>query len=333
MSLSDAALVTLAQAKAHLRIDAVTNLHIDAEYVGAGDVGETLVFPLDYTPVEGSLKLYLEGILQVETTHFSITDAVITFITAPPDSDIITASYDRLWEVGDDLFESYNDLLLENLIEAATEKAESYTGRAFVQRSVTESHFGDGSKVLRLYKQPVDSITSVVREISEAVGTGDGSTVEFTLDETPTALSVKVYVDGTLKTLTMDYTISGAVITFESTSIPADGAKVTAKYTHTILAINEYTEWLSVGRLQSVDAWTANRIFTVVYTAGYAATRPATQALVPDAVAAVLLILANLFENRTDQVKTERVADLGSVTYDIPSQAKVLLNPLKVNLL
>ena len=329
MSLSDIALVDLTQAKSHLRIDEVSSLHVSAEFVGVGD-GADVTFDLDHTPVEGSLKLYVNNVLQVETTNYSISTATITFVVAPPLNQGITANYD--YAAVADTFESYDDLLLENLIAAATQKAEAFTGRAFIQRAITESHLGDGLTVLRLYRQPVVSITSVVRDVSEAVATGDGTTVAFTLDETPTASSVKVYVDGVLQTLTTDYTISGATITF--IVAPADETKIAATYTHTILPINEYTDWLSIGRLHRVsEVWTANRIFKIVYTAGYAATRAATQALIPDVVSAVLLILANLFENRVDLLKTEAITGIGSVTYDIPSQAKELLNPYRTMML
>lgn len=330
MTLSATALVDLTQAKAHLRVDTAASLHVSAEFVGVG-TGAALTLDLDHTPIDGTLRLYVDNTLQVEGTNFTIATATITFVTVPVLDKGITANYD--YAATDDTFESYDDLLLDNLIEAATKKAEEFTGRAFIQRAETEKHFGDGTKVLKLYRQPAVSITSVVRHISEIVGTGDGSTVAFTLDETPTALSVKVYVDGVLQVLTTNYTIIADIITFVVASTPTDGVKITAKYTHTILGISEYTEWLNIGRLHSLDVWTANRIFTVVYTAGYGADRPATQALVPDAVAAVLLILANLFENRTDQLKSESIAGLGSVTYDIPSQAKELLNPYRVNIL
>ena len=328
MSLSDIALVTLIQAKAYLRVNHASSLHVDAEFLGVGDGADT-TFDLDNIPIEGSLILKVNDVLQADPTHYSISGATITFVTAPPLSQGITASYD--YAAVADTFESYDDALVADLIEAATNRAESYTGRAFIQRTITESHFGDGTEILKLYKQPVESITSVARGISEAIGTGDGSTVEFELDETPTALSVKLYIDGVLQTITTHYTLDGATITF--VAAPDDEAKITAKYTHTILAINEYTEWISIGRLKCEDLWTANRIFTVVYVAGYGADRAATQALVPDAVAAVLLILANLHENRVDHLKHETITGLGTVVYDIPSKAKTLLDPLRVSVL
>ena len=99
------------------------------------------------------------------------------------------------------------------------------------------------------------------------------------------------------------------------------------------VALTSWSERLSIGRIYHLVVWPLDYEVVVVYTAGYGATRAAAQVLVPDAVAAVLLILANLFENRTDQLKSESIAGLGSVTYDIPSQAKELLNPLRTNIL
>lgn len=333
MSLGDLALVTLLQAKAHLRIDTASSLHIDAEYVGVGD-GEDKTFDLDNAPVDGSLRFYVDNVLQVEGTDFTVSGVTVTFTVAPIAWKHLTASYE--YAASADTFENYDDELLERLIEAATKKAEEYTGRAFIQGEITEDHFGDGSEVLKLYKQPIESISSVVRVISEVVGTGDGSTVDFGLDETPTANSVKVYVDGVLQTLTTDYTLSGATITF--VSAPADEASITSKYTHTIDAIDEYTEWLHLGRLYCENLWTANRTFRVTYTAGYAASRADTQALIPDVVVAVLLMIAYLHENRTDLVHSESVSGIGSVTYELPlyvdkSGANILLNPYRTKLL
>ena len=76
----------------------------------------------------------------------------------------------------------------------------------------------------------------------------------------------------------------------------------------------EYTEWLHIGRLYAEDVWTANRVFTVVYTTGYGATRAATQALIPDAVTFVLQAVAFLYENRTAS-KSQSISGIGAIDY------------------
>jgi len=263
MSLSDIALITLLQAKNYLRIDTSASLKVDAEFVGVGTGAED-EYDLDNTPVEGSLILKVNDELLVEDDDFTISAATVTFTTAPALNAGITASYD--YAAVDDTFESYDDLLLESLIAAATKKAEDYTGRVFVRREIIETHIGDNKQVLKLYRQPIVEVTRI---------TIDG-------DE---------------------------------------------------LDVDDWTERLSIGRLYHVAVWPVDAEIVIQYTAGYGADRAATQALIPDAVAAALLILANLFENRTDQVKSESVTGIGSVTYDIPSQAKELLNPLRVNIL
>lgn len=152
MSLSATALVDLIQAKNYLRVDAAASLHASAEFLGVGD-GADKTFDLNNTPIEGSLKLYVNDVLQVETTNYSISTATITFVAAPTLNHGITASYD--YAATEDTFEAYDDELLESLINAATKKAEDYTGRAFVQRAITETHIGDGTKIMKLYKMPI----------------------------------------------------------------------------------------------------------------------------------------------------------------------------------
>lgn len=324
MALSNLALVTLVQAKTHLRIDAASSLHVDAEFLGVGD-GLDTTFDLNNTPIEGSLKLYVNDVLQVEDTDFTISTATITFTTAPTLNHGITASYD--YAAGDNTFESYDDDLLERLIEAATKKAEDYTGRVFIEGIITEQHFGDGTKILRLYRQPIVSITSVRRHHYERIGTGDGSTVAFTLDNTPITGTVNIYVNGVLRTIAVDYTVSEATVTF--VVAPGDGARITANYkTET-----DFTERLNIGRLYRELTWVQDYIYEVIYTAGYGADRSDTQALIPDAVAAVLLILAFLYENRTDKVDNINISGIGSTSYKLPSQAEELLNPLRVSML
>lgn len=263
MSLSDTALVTCVQAKNYLRIDAAASLHIDAEYVGMGD-GSNKEFDLDNTPVEGSLKLYVDGTLQVEDTDFTISGATVTFTTAPILNKAITASYDYAAEAN--TFESYDDDLLERLIEAATKKAEDYTGRAFVQREITETHIGDNKQVLKLYKQPVVEVTTV--------------------------------------------TVGGD--------------------------LTDYSERLSIGRLYSLIVWPEDYEIVVVYTAGYGANRAAAQALIPDAVIAVLGAVAAWYENRMG-VKSQNISGIGSIDYGdpegLPEASKKKLDSLRVNVL
>lgn len=45
--------------------------------------GSTTEFTLDFTPKENSLRVWLQGILQDEDTEYSLSEATITFGTAP----------------------------------------------------------------------------------------------------------------------------------------------------------------------------------------------------------------------------------------------------------
>jgi len=263
--LSNTALVSLIQAKNYLRVDAAASLHIDAEYVGIGTEGGAVEFslPSGETPISGSLVLKVNNVLQVEDSDFTIAAEVITFEedSVPADGHIITASYD--YEAGTNTFESYDDDLLETLIEAATKKAEDHCGRAFVRRTITEMHIGDGSQMLKLYKQPVVDVTSV--------------------------------------------SVGG-------------------------VALTSWSERLSIGRIYHLVVWPLDYEIEVVYQAGYGADRDAAQLLVPDAVAAVLLIVADLYENRGDKVDSINITGIGSMSYKLPSRAEELLNPMRTNL-
>jgi len=263
MSLSATALITLNQAKNYLHVDQATSLVVSAEAVGTGN-GIEVTFTLDHTPLEGTYKIFVDSILKVETTDYTISGATITFTTAgkPANGKIVTAAYS--YPASEDSYESWDDELIEDLIEAATKRAESYTGRAFIRRDITETHIGDGTQALKLYKQPIVEVSSIT-------------------------------IDG--------------------------------------VELSDWTERLSIGRLYHSTVWVKDTEIVVEYTAGYAATRAATQALIPDAVAAVLLILANLHENRVDHLKHETITGLGTVIYDIPSKAKALLDPYRTNLL
>jgi len=171
MALSDTALITAIQAKAFIQKDHASSLTVYAEHVGTGD-GANKEFTLDNTPVTGSLRLYVDGTLQTETTHYTISTATITFITAPGDGKQVTAAYE--YAASDDTFESYDDDILEIIINAATKKCEDYAKRAYINRDITESRVGDGGNHLLLNKRPVNSISSITIQAS---GASDASTL------------------------------------------------------------------------------------------------------------------------------------------------------------
>ena len=323
MALSDTALVDLTQAKNFLRMDAASSLRVDAEYIGAGD-GTTKVFTLDYTPIGGSLRLYVNGVLQTEMTHYTISGVTVTFVAAPTLNYPITASYDKT--AADDTFEDFDDKLLERLIEAATKKAEDYTGRAFVQSEFTEPHHGDGSKTLRLYKRPIVSVSSVSYK-SIARSTGDGETVGFSLGYTPKSGSLTVYVDGVLKSTPEDYTLSGQVVEF--TSAPSNGAELVFRFEVSLKLSQSYFEQIHIGRL--IGAFLMGYEYIVRYVAGYAETRNATAVLVPDVVLGCLICIARWHENRID-AKSQNIAGVGSVDYSAPGEALALWQPYKTEL-
>ncbi len=321
--MTDTALVTLAQAKAHLRLAQAITLHSDAEYVGMGD-GETLEFTLDHTPLDGTINVYVNGTLKTVTTHYSVSGTTLTFTATglPALNHPITASYD--YTATSDTFEDLDDDLIEAIVEAATSEAERYTARAFVQRSITESHNGNGLKNLLLYRQPVVSITSVAYRVLDA-DTGDGTTVAFTLSGTPKSGTLTVHVDGTLMTLTSEYTVSGAVVTFDSA--PADDTAIVFRYQVSLAVGSDYSERLHIGRLRG--SWSDDFEYIVVYTAGYETTRALVQSAHPAVIQAVLQAISFMYEHPIDQVDSEN-RGLGVVSYKLPSSAKRLLGQYKV---
>ena len=74
------------------------------------------------------------------------------------------------------------------------------------------------------------------------VFTGDGSTVAFTLSETPTVTnSVMVFVDGILQKITTNYGISGSTLTF--TSAPDASAEIEVKHFGIRGVVRRSTDW------------------------------------------------------------------------------------------
>ncbi len=123
------------------------------------------------------------------------------------------------------------------------------------------------------------------------------------------------------------------------TSITLDGTALTEDEDFTLYKEEGYLErpigttsfWSD--RIQAVS-WTKGAKIIVTYNAGYAATMAATQALVPEAVLAVLVAVSNWYENRLG-VTSQNISGLGSATYDVgelPEASKRLLSSLNTNL-
>jgi len=261
MALLDTALATLTEAKSYLKIDTAASETVYAEYVGEGD-GSDKTFDLDNTPIGGSLRLYVDGTLQVETTDYSISGVTITFVTAPASPKPITANYEKA--ASDDTFEAYDDDLLEQMINAATRIVENYCGRAFITRAVTENRIGNGDTLIRLYWQPVDDLTSV------------------TLDD------------------------------------------------ELLTAVTEYTDLAYKGMVKRTSKWTKDKTLVIVYDAGDCANLAAVKTNYPEAIEACLLLLADLYENRSDTTDTEHITGIGITSYKLPSRAEKILSALSL---
>ena len=90
-----------------------------------------------------------------------------------------------------------------------------------------------GAKWQRVIIEQVDNDEPPIT--GENLGTGDGSTKEFTTAKKPIyRFSEKVYIDGTQQTRDQDYTVDwyNGIITF--TNPPANGASITIDYTWTL---------------------------------------------------------------------------------------------------
>jgi hypothetical protein len=67
-----------------------------------------------------------------------------------------------------------------------------------------------------------DSATGDLSVISNQTITPDGVTASFTLDQTATADTILVSINGVMQTPAVDYTVSGTTITFTSTPLASD---------------------------------------------------------------------------------------------------------------
>ena len=57
--------------------------------------GVNTVFTIAYAPIDGSVQVYVNGLLQSVTVDYTISSQTITFLVAPETGDIILVSYRR----------------------------------------------------------------------------------------------------------------------------------------------------------------------------------------------------------------------------------------------
>lgn len=55
--------------------------------------GSNVTFTLSQTPISGSLSFYVNGIIQKETDHYSLSGSTITMTTAPTEAQDLYATY------------------------------------------------------------------------------------------------------------------------------------------------------------------------------------------------------------------------------------------------
>lgn len=93
----------------------------------------------------------------------------------------------------------------------------------------------------------VRSLTNDKPQYDRSAATGDGATLEFKLPYAPVQDgSQSVYVAGTLKTETTDYTIDNDLGLVTFVSAPADGAAIAVTYQYTILSDDDIDTFLTL---------------------------------------------------------------------------------------
>ncbi len=107
----------------------------------------------------------------------------------------------------------------------------SFSSAVLSTSTIYVTHRGIGSFSMKPPTGSIgaDQLAANLKTFTTDAFTGDGSTVAFTLTETPTvANSVMVFVDGILQKASTNYAISGATLTF--TSAPDASSEIEAKH-------------------------------------------------------------------------------------------------------
>jgi hypothetical protein len=172
--------------------------------------GSTVTFNLDYTVGSASsILVSVAGVHQEPESAYNLTSngTAITFTAAPGASDTVFI------------------IFLGVALEVATLGTGAITSRTELAEQAAEDD------LLLIY----DTSTTSLKKITKAnlspvlsyntrTGTGDGSTVAFTVTDGVTVDDVLVTENGVLQAPTTDYTISGTTLTFGTA--PASGVAI-----------------------------------------------------------------------------------------------------------
>ena len=172
--------------------------------------GSTVTFNLDYTVGSASsILVSVAGVHQEPESAYNLTSngTAITFTAAPGASDTVFI------------------IFLGVALEVATLGTGAITSRTELAEQAAEDD------LLLIY----DTSTTSLKKITKAnlspvlsyntrTGTGDGSTVAFTVTSGMTNDSVIVTENGVIQAPTSDFSISGTTLTF--TTAPASGVAI-----------------------------------------------------------------------------------------------------------
>ena len=172
--------------------------------------GSTVTFSLDYTVGSASsILVSVAGVHQEPESAYNLTSngTAITFTAAPGASDTVFI------------------IFLGVALEVATFGTGSITGLTELAEVAADDD------LLLIYDTSTTSLKKIQKSniattltYNTRTGTGDGSTVAFTVTNGVTVDDVLVTENGVLQAPTTDYTISGTTLTFGTA--PASGVNI-----------------------------------------------------------------------------------------------------------
>ena len=147
------------------------------------------------------------------------------------DTDVDGANAENLYVVLDNVVQEPDTSFVIHENASSQPRIIQFLGAVSSTAVIYVVHRGIGSFTMQPPTGSVgaDQLAANLKSFTTDAFTGDGSTVAFTLTETPTvANSVMVFVDGILQKTSTNYSISGATLTF--TSAPDASSEIEAKH-------------------------------------------------------------------------------------------------------